>query len=181
MKIRINQLQGEKPAARYGFCDTPVGRCLLADTERGICWLSFFDGSEKVAFEELERFWKAGKLILDVNHANTLVNSMFSEESSKNKSFDILLSGTPFQLKQWTTLTELKPGETITYAELAKRSGTPRAIRAVGTAIGRNPVAFLLPCHRVVRADGSPGGYRWGVEVKRKLLDRERAKRLFEI
>ena len=176
MKIHFNILTGEKPEARYGFCDTPVGRCLIADTDHGVCWLSFHNSpeEEKKGMTELKVFWGASKLTLDINHTNKLVNSVFTKICSKNKSVEVLVFGTPFQLKQWGILTELNYGETITYAELAKKSGFPRAIRAAGTAIGKNNVSFLIPCHRIVRSDGSIGNYRWGSEVKRKLLEWEK-------
>ncbi len=170
MKIHFNLLAGEKPAARYGIGDTPVGRCLIADTARGVCWLSFPNGSEESAVDELKTFWGEDKLTLDINHAKSLTNRIFSQKRSENESVTVLVSGTPFQLAQWRTLTELKHGETITYGELAVRSGTPRAVRAAGTAIGRNNVSFLIPCHRVVRSDGSVGRYRWGSKIKEKLL-----------
>ena len=174
MNVTLHPLRGEKPVARYAFCDTPVGRCLAADTDLGVCWLSFVDRSDEEALAELKAFWGDDKLILDIDHIKLLIDSVFTKESSKNKSIRVLVSGTPFQLNQWKTLTMLNAGETITYGKLAERSGYPRAIRAAGTAIGRNNVSFLIPCHRVVRADGSIGGYRWGAEVKRRLLAWER-------
>jgi AraC family transcriptional regulator of adaptative response/methylated-DNA-[protein]-cysteine methyltransferase len=170
MQVECIVLNGEKPMAAYGFYDSPVGQCLIAETDCGVCWLSFVNHSETAAFAELERYWGSSKLKLNNKRINILGNRIFTKQSSKNKSVIILVSGTPFQLKQWITLTELKPGETITYSELAQKSGFPKAIRAAGTAIGRNNVSFLIPCHRVVRSDGSIGHYRWGVEVKKKLL-----------
>lgn len=174
MKIEFNILQGDKPEARYGIFETPVGECLLADTAQGICWLSFVNGTKEEAVSELVEFWGYDKLKLDVAHVKKLGNSIFTNESSKNKSISVLVFGTQFQLKQWIALCGLSVGDTATYSELALISGFPRAIRAVGTAIGKNNVSFLIPCHRVIRSDGSIGNYRWGAEVKRKLLDWER-------
>ena len=175
MKIHVNLLTGEKPVARYGIGDTPVGRCLIADTDRGVCWLSFHRApEEEKGIDELKGFWGKEKLILDINHAKYLIDIIFKKECSKNKSIEVLVSGTSFQLKQWITLTDLNSGETITYTEFAKKSGFPQAVRAVGTAIGRNNVSFLIPCHRIVRSDGSIGNYRWGTEIKHKLLEWEK-------
>ncbi len=172
MKIVFNLLAGEKPAARYGIGDTPAGRCLIADTNRGVCWLSFHSTAkeEEEGIAELTAFWGDDKLTLDIDHAKSLIGRIFSQKRSGNESVSVLVSGTPFQLAQWRTLTELKHGETISYGELAARSGSPRAVRAAGTAIGRNNVSFLIPCHRVVRSDGSVGHYRWGSKIKEKLL-----------
>ena len=170
MDIHFNMLAGEKPMAFYGICDTPVGRCLIADTDKGVCWLSFVNKPEKEAIAELEDFWGKAKLTHDIKRVNLLTGRLFTESSSKNKSVSVLIFGSSFQVEQWKTLTSLKIGETITYAELAKKSGFPKAIRAAGTAIGKNNVSFLIPCHRIVRSDGSVGNYRWGSDVKKKLL-----------
>ena len=143
---------------------------------QGVCWLSFINKPEKEAVAELEDFWSKSKLKHDIKRVNQLTEKLFFDSSSKSKSIPVLVFGTPFQIKQWQTLFELNFGETITYSELAKRSGFPKAIRAAGTAIGKNNVSFLIPCHRIVRSDGSVGNYRWGAEVKKKLIDREKEK-----
>jgi AraC family transcriptional regulator of adaptative response/methylated-DNA-[protein]-cysteine methyltransferase len=181
MEIHFNILpahtpENEKPMARYGICDTPAGRCLIADTDLGVCWLSFVNRSEQEAVAELEQFWGKSKLKQDIRFTKSLTNSIFTNKSSKNKSISVLVFGTPFQLKQWKILTEIKYRETISYSELAKRSGFPKAVRAAGTAIGKNNVSFLIPCHRIVRSDGSIGNYRWGADIKKKLLDWEQEK-----
>lgn len=173
--IVFRRLAGEKPEARYGVCDTPAGRCLIAVAGCGVCWLSFHRAWEaEKGIAELSAFWGRDKLIPDANHAQGVIDRIFSKDRSAERPVEVLVGGTPFQFRQWETLTEIPFGETVTYAEVARRSGFPKAVRAAGTAIGRNNVSFLIPCHRVVRSDGQIGRYRWGAEVKRRLLLWER-------
>lgn len=150
---------------RFGTSDTKFGNCFIAWFDNKICQLSFFDNHEK----ELERFtlkFKSNKQVLDNENAAKIIDRIFEQGEFP----DIYLEGTPFQQKVWKALLEIPSGSTTTYADIARATGHPKAVRAAGTAIGANPIAVLIPCHRVVRTDGGLGGYRWGLDVKKKLL-----------
>ncbi len=160
---------------RYGFGDSPFGRLLLASTPRGICHLSFAD-DEGQALEALRAaFPRAAWRREDDGHQQEAL-AFFRQDWSRLSEIRLHLRGTPFQLKVWETLLRIPPGGLDTYGRLAQRLGTPRAARAVGSAVGDNPVAFLIPCHRVIRADGSFGEYRWGSARKAAMIGWEAAR-----
>jgi len=158
----------------YGFADTPLGLIVVAQTENGVCALLFGDTPTALKQELVRRFPHATlrhdkqfmqekiALVVETITAPALVN---------NIPLDI--QGTVFQEKVWQALRKIEPGQTASYADVAQAIGQPKAARAVATACAANPVAVLVPCHRVVRGDGAVSGYRWGVERKRALLDTE--------
>lgn len=157
--------EGEGLEIGYGVHDTPFGRSLLAHTGRGICALEFLD-DEGEARERLRRAFPRARLRADERHTGSLCERIFAGGGE----LCLHVRGTNFQIQVWRALLAVPCGETTSYSELAQRIGRPRAARAVGAAVGSNPVSVLIPCHRVLRRDGSLGGYRWGLKRKQALL-----------
>lgn len=162
---------------RYGFHPTPFGECLIAVTPRGVCHLAFVEPvSRKDALARLEHDWPLAQLVADQNGTREAAAKAFPPPGSQAvPSLALHVKGTNFQLKVWRALLEIPQGELTTYGALAKRIGDANASRAVGSAVGANPVSYLIPCHRVIRASGELGGYAWGVDRKRVMLARELA------
>ena len=159
---------------RYGIHPTPFGKCLIATTERGICHLSFVGTSEGDAVDNLVADWQKAKMIEDHRSTVGLIEPIFDlRYGHRAKPLNVHLRGTNFQLKVWEALLQVPAGEVTTYAGIAHRIGRPNATRAVGTAVGHNPVAVLIPCHRVIRKIGDFGNYRYGALRKKALLARE--------
>ena len=156
---------------RYGLHASPFGKCLVAVTERGICHLSFVQTSEGDAIDNLVAEWKSAQMIEDRLFTAPLVEPIFDLNSRSR--LNIHLRGTNFQLKVWEALLQIPTGAVTTYAGLAERIGQPTAARPVGTAVGHNPIAVLIPCHRVIRKAGDFGNYRYGSLRKKALLARE--------
>lgn len=173
--------RGSGVTIRYGIHPTPFGKCLVATTERGICHLSFVQTSEAVprtsegaAIDSLVADWKQARMIEDFKSTVPLIEPIFDlRYSNRGKPLNIHLRGTNFQLKVWEALLQIPAGEVTTYGGLASRIGKPGAMRAVGTAVGHNPIAVLIPCHRVIRKVGEFGNYRYGALRKKALLARE--------
>lgn len=160
--------RGEGVTIRYGLHASPFGKCLVAVTERGICHLGFVQTSEGDAIDNLVADWKNAQMIEDNKHTAPLIEPIF-DEGSRGK-LNIHLRGTNFQLKVWEALLKIPTGTVTTYEGLAERIGQPTASRAVGTAVGHNPIAVLIPCHRVIRKVGEFGNYRYGAPRKKALL-----------
>ena len=166
--------RGAGVTIRYGIHPTPFGNCLIATTERGICHLSFVQSSEGEAIDNLVNDWKQAKMVEDYRATVSLVEPIFDlRYGSRGKPLNVHLRGTNFQLKVWEALLQIPAGAVTTYADIAARIGKPGATRAVGTAIGHNPIAVLIPCHRVIRKVGELGNYRYGSLRKKALLARE--------
>jgi len=166
--------RGVGVSIRYGIHPTPFGKCLIATTERGICHLSFVQGSEGTAIDQLVADWKQARMIEDYRSTVSLIEPIFDlRYSNRGKPLNVHLRGTNFQLKVWEALLKIPAGEVTTYAGIASRIGKPSAMRAVGTAVGHNPIAVLIPCHRVIHKVGDFGNYRWGALRKKALLARE--------
>ena len=165
---------GSGVTIRYGIHPTPFGKCLVATTERGICHLSFVQTSEGDAIDNLVSDWKQATMIEDFRSTVPLIEPIFDlRYSHRGKPLNVHLRGTNFQLKVWEALLQIPAGEVTTYAGIASRIGNPNATRAVGTAVGHNPIAVLIPCHRVIRKVGEFGNYRYGALRKKALLARE--------
>ena len=162
---------GEGVTIRYGLHASPFGKCLVAVTERGICHLGFVQISEGAAIDNLVAEWKNARMIEDHRSTAPLIEPIF-DANSRGK-LNLHLRGTNFQLKVWEALLEIPAGKVTTYEGLAERIGQPTASRAVGTAVGHNPIAVLIPCHRVIRKIGEFGNYRYGAPRKKALLARE--------
>lgn len=168
---------GEGLEIRFGFHDTPFGTCLIGLTERGICHLGFLDTKEtEAARDELKRAWPEAELFEDANASRSVIQQIFGNSQSRtSEPIPLLLIGTNFQLKVWQALLKIPEGALTSYHQLAKQLGSPTASRAIGNAVGKNPIAYLIPCHRVLRSNGELGGYRWGIDRKKALLGREMA------
>jgi AraC family transcriptional regulator of adaptative response/methylated-DNA-[protein]-cysteine methyltransferase len=167
--------RGAALTIEYGYMPTPFGNCLVGMTPRGICHLSFHDAetaSAPVAL--LRKSWPAAQLAENSGRAGALLEEIFKPSGrSRAEPFHLDLKGTNFQVKVWKALLSIPAGTLVSYADIAARIGSPRAVRAAASAVGANPVAFLIPCHRVITAGGRIHRYRWGAERKRLILVRE--------
>lgn len=163
----------------WATADSTLGRVLVAATSRGICFVSLGDGEERVVQALGDEFPQAERVRDDAilgPFLQAVLERLEGRESHQELPLDI--RATAFQRRVWDELRKIPVGETVTYTELARRIGRPRAVRAVAGACARNNVAVVIPCHRVVRSDGGLGGYRWGIERKRRLLTIEREEEL---
>ena len=163
---------GEGVAIRHGVARTPFGSAFVAETQRGLCRLAFVDDEGDVddlgatEVKALRVLWSRADFVRDDARAAELVATIWGNRAA---TFPLAVTGTNFQVQVWRALLELEPGETVTYGSLARKLGKPDAARAVGMAVGANPVAWLIPCHRVLRAGGVLGGYRWGPARKQMI------------
>jgi AraC family transcriptional regulator of adaptative response/methylated-DNA-[protein]-cysteine methyltransferase len=165
---------GENLVINYSFAETPFGNILVASTPKGICHIAFAD-DDAMELEYLKaKFPNASyKQIADVSQQNALY--IFTHDWDKISEIKLHLKGTDFQLKVWETLLKIPAGQLTTYGSVAKKIGRPTASRAVGTAIGANPIAFLIPCHRIIQSTGDFGGYHWGSTRKTAIIGWEAA------
>jgi AraC family transcriptional regulator of adaptative response/methylated-DNA-[protein]-cysteine methyltransferase len=166
---------GEQLHINYSFAESPFGSLLVASTAKGICYMAFADGDSDDAIAELKsKFPNAHYAqFLDTIQQNALF--IFSQDWSKLSDIKLHLKGTPFQLKVWETLLKVPVGGLTTYGKLASDVQNSNASRAVGSAVGDNPVAFLIPCHRVIKSTGETGQYHWGSQRKNAMLGWEAA------
>lgn len=165
---------GENLQINYSYAESPFGNLIVASTSRGVCHLAFQENEEQALQELKTRFPNSGfhrRLDLLQQHALFL----FQHDWSKLSQIKLHLKGTDFQLKVWEALLQIPMGRLTTYGDIAAHLGQPNASRAVGTAIGNNPVAFLIPCHRVIQSTGLLGGYRWGETRKTAIIGWEGA------
>ena len=154
---------------RYGIHDTAIGRVMLGVTERGICWLAFIAGDGRPAEEEFSAAWAGATLIHDQEATAAWVERAFDIDNLGKKPLPLLIRGTNFQIKVWEALLRIPFGRLVTYQDVAKAIGNPKAVRAVGGAVGKNNISWLIPCHRVILSSGVMHNYRWGVRQKRIL------------
>lgn len=165
---------GEHLSVRYSYAETPFGNVLVASTAKGICYMAFAE-EESIGFAELQRAFPKAQLqqMTDLIQQNAL--QIFSHDWTKLDKIKLHLKGTEFQIKVWETLLKIPTGKLATYGMIAQQIGRPTASRAVGTAIGDNPVAFLIPCHRVIQSAGTFGQYHWGSTRKTAIIGWEAA------
>ncbi len=156
----------------YGFGPTPFGECLLANTPRGICYLAFVAGREtKALLEELHRLWPKATYLHQPDSTLGLIQQIFNLQSVPNDTpLRAYVKGTQFQLQIWRALLKIPEGRLVSYGDIATRVKKPDASRAVGSAVGANQLAYLIPCHRVIRKTGVIGDYRWGSARKKLML-----------
>lgn len=159
----------------YGFHPSPFGECLLAVTDRGICAMYFVTSKRDDLVNEVRHRWPGADFVEDSKATGQYLDRIFPRNGRPGK-LPIDLRGTNFQIKVWQALLEIPPGAVVPYRELAVRVGNPKASRAVGGAVGQNPIAFIIPCHRVIRTVGALGGYHGGVNRKRAMLAWEAAR-----
>jgi AraC family transcriptional regulator of adaptative response/methylated-DNA-[protein]-cysteine methyltransferase len=168
---------GAGQVIRYATAKCALGQVIVCGTERGVCLIAFADTDKVLVAEARTRFPDAEIRKAEAGFADTVakVVAMADNPAAGGPAMDLPLDvrGTAFQRRVWQELRAIPAGSTATYAELAARIGKPKAVRAVGTACGANPVSLLVPCHRAVGTDGKLHGYRWGLKRKRQLLDRE--------
>jgi AraC family transcriptional regulator of adaptative response/methylated-DNA-[protein]-cysteine methyltransferase len=156
---------------RYGLYTSPFGDCLIATTERGICNLQFLDDVPEPDGERLLQVeWRNAELVQDAECIAELGDRIFTPLADQSPPLCLHVRGTNFQIQVWRALLDIPTGGMTSYQKLATAMGRPTAARAIGNAIGRNPIAYLIPCHRVIRESGELGGYRWGLDRKAALL-----------
>lgn len=172
---------------QYGFTDTQFGQALIGVSERGVCWLSFLqtDGDALVSLEEMKSYWnnsvfrENSELIEDYAtriFSRLSVTPLHEEREKNNGKLHLFVKGTNFQIKVWEALLRLPVGNVTTYQTIANTIGNPKALQAVGSAVGANHIAYLIPCHRVIRKDGILGEYRWNAIRKKSMLGWEMAR-----
>lgn len=158
-----------------GVARSPFGWLLSGETARGLCHLAFVDSDARgPALDAVRAHWPRARLAWQPDAAHALRSRLWMGEAVARAPLRLLVRGSRFQVKIWEALLALPAGAQSSYAQLARRVGAPAAARATGGAVGANPIAWLIPCHRVLRADGALGGYRWGAERKRAMLAWER-------
>jgi AraC family transcriptional regulator of adaptative response/methylated-DNA-[protein]-cysteine methyltransferase len=168
---------GEGLRIFWGWFESPFGPALVMGTEKGICGMAFAaETGEAAAMEDLVGRWPRAEFVEDPMMLRPWVLQAFGATHLANSDTPLFLIGAPFQIKVWEALLHIPTGHVTSYSELAGAVGHPRAVRAVGTAVGRNPISWLIPCHRALRKSGGLGGYHWGLPVKRAMLAWEAAR-----
>lgn len=164
--------RGQGLTITYGFHSTPFGECMVAVTQRGICGLTFIiDKNRQGALDEFRRRWMGAKLIEDCTQITLLINQIFPLLlETRPLPLHLYLRGTNFQIKVWEALMHIPPATLVSYESIAIRIGQPRSARAVSRAVAQNPIAVIIPCHRVIQKMGAFSGYRWGVPRKKAIL-----------
>jgi AraC family transcriptional regulator of adaptative response/methylated-DNA-[protein]-cysteine methyltransferase len=161
--------KGKDLVIEYGEHETPFGRLFVAQTPRGVCRAAFTDEADADAqLDVLRKTWPLALYRNSVKSTAGVAGLLASAERS-DRPLSLHVAGTNFQVAVWRALLRIPMGSAVTYSRIAEAVGSPRAVRAAGTAIGANPVAFLIPCHRVIQQSGALGGYRWGLERKQAM------------
>jgi len=171
--------QGSGIRIEYGIHETQFGPCLIGVTERGICWLSFISTDEDPRFEleKMKEHWNNSVFHQDQELAQSFCNQIFNRGEAKAQSkLHVFVKGTNFQVKVWEALLKIPMGGVTTYQGVAESIQNPKAMQAVGSAVGSNHIAYLIPCHRVIRKDGILGEYRWNSIRKKSIIGWEMAK-----
>jgi AraC family transcriptional regulator of adaptative response/methylated-DNA-[protein]-cysteine methyltransferase len=168
--------RGEGVTVSYAFHPTPFGECLIGVTAKGICYLAFvMNDRRKDLIQDLTSKWVKSKLVENVKLTHPFVMRVFSP-AKHDKPLNLYLRGTNFQIKVWEALLRVPEGKVVTYEDIAARIGAPKASRAVGNAVGQNPIPFIIPCHRVIKKMGDFGNYHWGSARKKLILGWEAAR-----
>ena len=167
---------GSNLTVRYSFAETPFGRLIVASTDKGICYMAF-DKDDEEALNNLRLRFPNALFTQQQDRMQQNALSIFQNDRSRLPEIKLHLKGTPFQMKVWEALLTIPMGSLSTYGQIAAQAGNPGASRAVGTAIGSNPVAYLIPCHRGIQSTGQIGGYRWGSTRKSAMIGWECVRR----
>ncbi|MGK7889560.1 MAG: methylated-DNA--[protein]-cysteine S-methyltransferase [Leptolyngbyaceae cyanobacterium] len=173
-----SQAGGQGLHIGYGVYSTPFGPCMIATTSQGVCHVSFVDGPlhadhAEVTTKHLQTEWPHAEMTYDPTNVEAVGDRLFHPPSHPQPPLTLHVKGTKFQMQVWRSLLQIPFAATTTYQQLANSMGKPTAARAIGNAVGRNPIAYLIPCHRVIRQSGALGGYRWGLDRKIQLLNWE--------
>jgi len=169
---------GEGLTISYGFHPSLFGTALIMATDRGLCGLAFADpGKEKSALADMRRRWPKAKYVEDAARTAPIAQRIFDRKLWRpDRPLRVVLIGTDFEVRVWETLLRIPMGRATTYSDIAGTIGAPKAARAVGAAVGKNPVCFVVPCHRVIGKSGELTGYHWGLTRKRAMLGWEAGK-----
>lgn len=172
--------QGEGLHIEYSIHDTPFGLCLIGTTERGICWFSFINTMDdaRVSIEDMKTHWHNSVFHQNQDITSIFIQQIFHRNTSSPTKLHLFVKGTNFQIKVWDALLKIPTGGVVTYQGIADEIGSPRAMQAVGSAVGSNHIAYLIPCHRVIRKDGVLGEYRWSATRKKSMIGWEMAKQV---
>jgi AraC family transcriptional regulator of adaptative response/methylated-DNA-[protein]-cysteine methyltransferase len=161
----------------WGWFESPFGPSLVMGTDKGICGIGFAaEMGVEAAMQDLTSRWPNADYVEDPMRLRPWVLNAFGAQSGAGEPTPLYLIGAPFQIKVWEALLQVPSGHVTTYSEIAQAVGNPRAVRAVGSAVGRNPISWLIPCHRALRKSGGLGGYHWGMPMKRAMLAYEAAR-----
>jgi AraC family transcriptional regulator, regulatory protein of adaptative response / methylated-DNA-[protein]-cysteine methyltransferase len=160
----------------YGIHESPFGECLIGVTERGVCWLSFIPSNEdgQSSIDEMKLYWSNSVFCADQDATKEIVGQIFG--SIPRAGLHLYVKGTNFQVKVWEALLRIPAGALTTYGDIARALNQPKAMQAVGSAVGANTIAYLIPCHRVIRKDGILGEYRWSAARKKSIIGWELAR-----
>ncbi len=163
---------GEGLTISYGMHPCPFGSALVMASERGLCGLAFADaGKEKAALADMRKRWPKAKYVADISRTSVIANRIFDKTLWRpDRPLRVVLIGTDFEVRVWDMLMRIPMGRAATYSDVACKVGAPKAARAVGAAVGKNPIAFVVPCHRVIGKSGELTGYHWGITRKRAML-----------
>jgi AraC family transcriptional regulator, regulatory protein of adaptative response / methylated-DNA-[protein]-cysteine methyltransferase len=164
---------GTRLEVRWGIHDVPLGRILIGVTPRGLCWLAFIERDAAPVIAEFEHAWQGASLVRDDGATATTAERAFAIAAPGGAPLPLLVRGTNFQLKVWEALLRIPFGRLVSYQAIAQAVGQPRAVRAVGRAVGANHISWLIPCHRVILSTGIIHNYRWGIRQKQLLVDFE--------
>lgn len=169
--------RGEGIRIYYGFHETTFGLALIGITDRGICWLSFLQADEepRLELEKMKSHWHNSVFKEDVALTEKSIDLIFNRQKT-NERLHVFVKGTNFQVKVWEALLRIPMGSVTTYQNIANKIQSPKAMQAVGSAVGSNHIAYLIPCHRVIRKDGVLGEYRWSSTRKKSIIGWEMAK-----
>lgn len=172
--------QGEGIRIEYGIHETPFGACLIGSTERGICWFSFIPAIDEFqsGIDEMKTHWNNSVFHQNQELTFEIVKQIFNNHAGNKNKLHLFVKGTNFQVKVWNALLRIPAGGVVTYQDIAKKIDSPRAMQAVGSAVGSNHIAYLIPCHRVIRKDGILGEYRWNSTRKKSMIGWEMARQV---
>ena len=166
--------QGNNLTIQYSYLETIFGPACIASTQKGICYLAF--GDKSIAYKELLQMFPQAHLIKQEQPIHHQAVSFLQNAKNAIEPLQLHIKGTDFQLKVWEALLKIPLGELTTYGNISNHLDNPKANRAVGTAVGSNPVSFIIPCHRVIRSSGELGGYHWGLNLKVAMIGWEASK-----
>jgi AraC family transcriptional regulator, regulatory protein of adaptative response / methylated-DNA-[protein]-cysteine methyltransferase len=170
--------RGEGLEVFYGFHPCPFGLALVMATNRGLCGLGFCDADDErpAALLDMTRRWPAAQFAERPERTAALIETVFAPVKARGKPLNIVMIGTDFEVRVWDALVKIPSGRAVTYSDIAAHLGQPKASRAVGAAVGRNPISFVVPCHRVLGKSGDVTGYHWGITRKKAIIGWEKGR-----